>query len=303
MKLAYTTGFRDLEALAQEMETLQSLNSNSYSAPSIGLLTTAPPPSIATMADDSASSSSSSSSSDEEPGSSSSSSSSTGTTNKRKREEEDDDDDDDRINKRARRSQRLEKKGYKKVEETKEEEEAKEEAPVGTAYGRIKQMLRLANGSMSLPKTRKMAEPWNAIEEEFRKEAYCHKDCELIEKFSIQWRRMEPATDEFRIINDIYFSGNYVRVAAAAVQLMVREYCEKPKVMNAMEPSIRRFFESPSLTALRLLLVNIRSAVVRVHTYKPYVVYDVVSSYSWPTYTTPAEIARVVSEGVASHLN
>ena len=171
-----------------------------------------------------------------------------------------------------------------------------------TAYQRITRDLGLMNGGMKNMKIVKMTGFWNSIEEEFRKEVYSHKDSELIEKFTIQWRRMSPALDEVEVIQDMYFSGNYVRLATAAVQLMVEEYRKSAQMMDAMEASVVRFAETPSLTALRLLLLNVRSVVVRMRSAKSksYVVYDVVSSYSWPVYTTPAEIVRVVSESVPS---
>jgi hypothetical protein len=301
MKLAYTCGFREKDALLEELTILDSLNSNSSSAPSVGRLPAATAmdvgwdkPPLPSFEDTNNDQPGSSSSEDESKTQSSSSSS------KKRRSEGGM---SDIVNPQPSKRMRLQDNDNKN-EPPKDAVVASASSPLAatTAYQRITRDLGLMSGGMKNMKIVKMTGFWNTIEEEFRKEVYSHKDSELVEKFSIQWRRMSPATDEVEVIRDIYFSGNYVRLAAAAVQLMVEEYRKSPKTMDAMEPAVVRFVEAPSLTALRLLLLNIRSVVVRLRAtqFKPYVVYDVISSYSWPTYTTPAEIVRVVSESVPS---
>jgi hypothetical protein len=299
MKLAYTCGFREKEALLEELDSLNS-NSSSSAVPSVGRLPAAmnvgwdkhPIPSFEDNNND-------------QPGSSSEEESKKKpqSSSKKRRSEGGM---DDIVNPQPSKRMRL-----LLLQDDKKTEPPAKDAIAGasssplaatTAYQRITRDLDLMSGNMKNMKITKMTALWNTIEEEFRKEVYSHKDGELIEKFTIQWRRMTPATDDVEVIRDIYFSGNYVRLAAAAVQLMVEEYKKSPQMMDAMEPTIVRFVETPSLTALRLLLVNIRSVIVRMRATKskPYVIYDVMSSYSWPTYTTPAEIVRVVSESVPS---
>lgn len=299
MKLAYTCGFREKETLLEELAVLDSLNSNSSSTPSVGRL---PAPIAMNIGWDKPPIPSFEDTNNDQPGSSSSSSSEEESKKKSSKKRRNDGGMDDIVNPQPSKRMRL-------LQDDSKTEPLKDTAVTAssplaatTAYQRITRDLGLMNGGMKNMKITKMTALWDKIEEEFRKEVYSHKDGELIEKFTIQWRRMSPATDDVEVIRDIYFSGNYVRLAAAAVQLMVEEYRKSPQMMDAMEPTVVRFVETPSLTALRLLLVNIRSVIVRMRATrsKPYVIYDVMSSYSWPTYTTPAEIVRVVSESVPS---
>jgi len=299
MKLAYTCGFREKETLLEELTILDSLNSNSSLAHSVGRLPAVTTmdigwdkPPIPSFEDN-----------NDQPGSSSSSSSEEESKKKKKiqssKKRRSEGGMDDTVNPQPSKRMRLQ-------DDNKSKPATVAKAPsllvATTAYQRITRDLGLMNGGMKNMKIVKMTGFWNSIEEEFRKEVYSHKDSELIEKFTIQWRRMSPALDEVEVIQDMYFSGNYVRLATAAVQLMVEEYRKSAQMMDAMEASVVRFAETPSLTALRLLLLNVRSVVVRMRSAKSksYVVYDVVSSYSWPVYTTPAEIVRVVSESVPS---
>lgn len=305
MKLAYTCGFREKETLLEELAVLDSLNSNSSSAPSVGRLPAATAmnvgwdkqPPIPSFEDND---------NDQQPGSSEEESEKKKKPQSSSKKRRSEGGMDDLVNPQPSKRMRLLQGDNKNEQPPPPPEDAAVVKPsplaATTAYQRITRDLGLMSGNMKNMKITKMTALWDTIEEEFRKEVYSHKDSELIEKFAIQWRRMSPATDDVEVIRDIYFSGNYVRLAAAAVQLMVEEYRKSPKTMDAMEPAVARFVETPSLTALRLLLLNIRSVIVRLRAtqFKPYVVYDVVSSYSWPTYTTPAEIVRVVSESVPS---